>query len=188
MAASTAFSLGAVVFPATDSLLATLGIDVEARGLDCLGIVTEERTNKAKVYFPGLDLNVWLDHDELRDVGFEYGRGNQDFSSLHPEGHPELGDHPAWLGQWWIAQLSPIEILETQSGEIGYLWSREDGPLANHFTGEPLTKVFKLSLAIEELDLAQWKGLEDQRSESLALVRFLPAGMHKLEIQLFLRT
>ncbi|HVJ65654.1 MAG TPA: hypothetical protein VM901_10395 [Bdellovibrionota bacterium] len=188
MAASTAFSLGAVVFPATDSLLATLGIDVEARGLDCLGIVIEERTSKAKIYFPCLDLNVWLDHDELRDVGFEHGRSNAGFASLHPEGHPELAEHPAWLGQWWIAQLEPIEILETQSGEIGDLWSREDGPLANHFTGDALIKVFKLSLAIEELDLAHWKSLEDQRSESLALVRFLPAGMHKLEIQLFLRS
>ena len=170
-AMTSAFYLGAVVFPATDSLVSDLGIDVNQRGLDCLGLVVEERTSKSRVYFPNLDLTVWLSHDEMKDVSFEVKAGNQSFSGLGLSQNPNLGRHPSWLGHWWIEQLQPIEILETQSGRLEDLWSTDDGPLSQHYQGDVGTKVFKLSLGVEELDLGHWKSLESGRKDDLALVR-----------------
>lgn len=183
----SAFTLGAVVFPASDSLVADLGVDVGARGVDCLGLVVEERTNKSRVYFPVLDLTVWLGHDEMKDVGFELSAGNKSFAGLGTTANPAIAKHPAWLGHWWINELQPIEILETLSGPFAELWSKDDGLLSEHFNGDPQSNVFQLSLGVEELDLGHWKTLETTMKDDLALARFLPAGMYKLEIQIFLK-
>jgi hypothetical protein len=183
----SSFQLGALTFPATDSLLADLGHNVEELGTNCIGLVVEERTSKARVYFAALDLTVWLDHSEMKDIGQELAAGNLAFDGLNFDQNPAIAKHPSVQGHWWIDQLEPIEILETQSGTLAELWSKEDGPLSDYFEGDPDSLVFKLSVGIEELDLAHWKSLEFAKKDDLALVRFLPAGMHKLEIQIFLK-
>lgn len=181
------FALGAVIFPASDSLLSQLGVQVSKEGTRCLGLVVEERTNKAKVYFPQLNMTVWLMHDEMRDVAQENQRQNPAFDSLNPQKNSSLARHPAWIAKWWIGELQPIEILDTQTDTMDAIWSRDDGELASHFQGNPSEWIFKLSLGIEELDMNQWKSLESLRRDDIAIARFLPAGMYKLEVQLFLK-
>lgn len=182
---SSPFDLGAVVFPAQDSLVAQLGISIAEAGTRCLGVIVEDRGRKAKVYFPELDLTLWLDRDEMKDVAAELKLQNLAFANL---ASAQLRDtHPAWRAQWWIHQLDPVEVLEAQCADMATLWSREDGTLESYFKGSPDTQAFKLSLAIEELDLEAWKSLESQQGGEVLLARFLPAGLHKLEVQIFLK-
>lgn len=175
------------MFPATDSMLSQLGIEVSKSGTKCLGLITEDRSKKSKVYFAWLDLSLWLSHDELKDVVYELREHNLDFKNLSPETTPHLNDHPTWQGHWWISKLNPIEIIDAQFGQLGDLWSQEDGKLEQFYKGDPNECALKLSVAIEELNLETWQALESEQKQNLLFARFLPAGMHKLEVQLFLR-
>ncbi len=184
------FSLGAVVIPAQNGILQGLGYDVSALGDRALGSVTETRPKKVYVKFPELNLSLWISHDELADVEFESLNGNHTYQKLIPEF--SLAVKKKISLAWWIwklAKMLPVtHVLHTESGQLKDLWSEDFEVLKSYYTGSIEEKVSYLGLGISELILAKWLEVEKTLGDELLFARFLPAGMHKIEVGLFLRS
>jgi len=180
------FKLGSVVLAAQDGTLARLGYDVRKLGLSCLGVVTEEKSSKCLVYFPDLKLNLWLPKNELADVQDQTRKGESAFAQLLPL---QMNEDVSLV--WWISSLSywlnAKSILGFELAPLRDIWDHNRDDLEKFFQGDADLKCLYLGLGIEELDLPKWHQIETMLGKKLLFARFLPAGMHKLEVALYLK-
>lgn len=182
------FSIGSVVVPAANGMLESLGHDVKALGERGLGVVTETRPKKSLVQFPELKLSLWLEHDELADVEARARAGQAEYLRLLPK----LDALPPTLpAAWWVWILSrslPVtHILGMEKGPLAELWAEGPETLARYHGGDPELEVTYVGLGIQELFLQDWSRLERLIGPRLLFARFLPAGMHKIELALYLK-
>lgn len=183
------YSLGSLIVPAVDGELMRLGYDVEALGSRALGIVVEERKDKAQVSFPELNIAVWMEHDEIADVENEAQQGEESFKSLIPDWEKaDLSKLEIVFLIWKLCSLLDVKyILGTESGEMGEVWDQEDRPLDHYYKGPIDVEVTYLGLGVEEFQPELWQAAEKAVGDRLVFSRVLPSGMHKLELAVFLK-
>jgi len=183
-----AFSLGAVVVPASDGTLHGLGHDVRALGERALGFVVESRSKKAFVQFPELGVALWLDTAELADVYERAKKGSQEFQSILPKMEAyEVHRNFSWLVCKLVKHFDAKFILGfEQSGRLQDLWSDPHQKIEDFFQGSLRQPARYLGLGLPELTLSKWHEMEKFLNKSLLFARFLPSGMHKLELALYL--
>jgi len=181
-----AFSLGSVVLPAVDSVLAGLGHDIRRLGESALGMVTETKQNKALIQFPELKTSLWLDKDEMADVEYEASRGRDEYKKLLPDFNSSEIQTVWWL--WRLSRLlKPSHVLGFESAKLRDLWDENEAEL-RRYTGAAIdTAAIKLSLGLGEVFVKNWHEVEALLGEKLLFARFLPAGMYKIELALFLK-
>jgi hypothetical protein len=184
-----AFAIGSVIVPARDGMLARLGHDVGTLGTKALGVVIEDRPGKALVQFPDLRIALWIDKEEMADVEARSREGDVAFTALIPDFENVTGPSiPLVWWVWLVARSLPVtHVLGIESGPLASLWNDEDIPLANYTDVDLATSAHALSLGISELVLKDWHDVERRLAGPLLFARFLPAGMHKLELALYLR-
>lgn len=183
-----AFELGALVVPASNGTLRSLGYEVSELGLRGLGLVIEARKSKALVNFPELNVTLWLDHEEIADVEAEASAGNTEYAALIP--NFEAGDRPGEVVFWMakLCRLLPVKfVLGVESGDVIEIWDQEELPLETYYKGAVDVSCTYLGLGVTELLPSTWKQLEDLMGDRLLFSRFLPSGMHKLELALYIR-
>ena len=183
-----AFELGSLVVPASDGTLRALGYDVAELGLRGLGWVLEARKTKSLVNFPELNLTLWLEHSELADVEAQAAAGNPDYASLLPDFG--AGERPAepifWM--WRLCRMLPLKfVLGVETGDLIEVWDQEDLPLENYYRGPVDVPCTYLGLGLSELNPAEWRAVEEFLGDKLLFSRFLPSGMHKMELALYIR-
>ncbi|MEO5668632.1 MAG: hypothetical protein ABIR96_11275 [Bdellovibrionota bacterium] len=183
-----AFERGALAVPASDGALRALGYDVAELGLKALGFVIDRRKTKSLVNFPDLNVTLWLDHSEIADVEAEAARGNGDYISLLP--NFDTGARPMetvfWM--WRLCRMLPVTfVLGVESGDLIEIWDQEELPLDNYYQGPVDVPCLYLGLGLSELNPAIWRTVEDFLGDKLLFSRFLPSGMHKMELALYLR-
>lgn len=191
MKASTGneFSLGAIIVPARNGLLQGLGFDVSTLGEKGLGIVTESKSSKCLVQFPELRLSVWLGHDEMADVveraksDEAYGRLWRSITEMSIESRPVV-----WWAHEMVSLFQASHILGIEKGLLNEIWS-EDGRanLPDSLLASASEKAVVLSLGLPELVLSDVGRLEELTGGQLLSLRFLPAGMHKLECRIIFK-
>lgn len=184
------FQLGALVVPAVDSALRPLGYDVESLGLKGLGVVIEARKSKSLLCFPELNLSLWLSHDEMADVEFEAAKGSQEFASLIPDfSDPQKPPKEVVFWIWKFCKILPVKfILAVETGDLIEVWDQEDQPLDFYYKGDFNIPAAYIGLGVSEFYPQQWNELEKLLGPKLLFSRFLPSGMHKLEIALYVKT
>lgn len=191
METSTAkeFSLGAIIVPARNGLLHGLGFDVSTLGERGLGIVTESKTSKCLVQFPELRLSVWLGHDEMADVVHRskndeaYTRLWRSITEMPLESRPIV---------WWAHEMVELfqasHILGIEKGILNEIWSQDGrATLPESLLASADEKAVVLSLGLAELVLSDVGRLEKFTGGQLLSLRFLPAGMHKLECRIIFK-
>ena len=183
-----AFELGSLVVPASNGTLRSLGYDVSELGMRALGFVIDSRKGKSLVNFPELNVTLWLDHSEMADVAAEKGAGNSDYAGILPDF--AAGDRPAetvfWI--WQLCRMLPVKfVLAVETGDLIEVWDQEDLPLENYYKGPVDVPCTYLGLGLTELSPSTWKDVESFLGERLLFSRFLPSGMHKMELALYIR-
>ncbi len=185
---SDEFALGAVVVPASNGTLRSLGYDVPTLGLRALGFVMENRKSKALVNFPELNITLWLDHEEIADVVIQASRGHTAYQELLPDF--TVGERPKEI-VFWISELCrrlPVKfILGVETGDLIEVWDQEDLPLDNYYQGPVDVPCAYVGLGVGEFQAAVWRQVEEFLGPKLLFSRILPSGMHKMEIALYLR-
>ena len=180
------FQLGSVVLSAQDGTLSRLGYNVKELSVACLGVVTEVKSSKCLVYFPELKLQLWLGKNELADVETMASRGIAAFGDIVPK---DLSDRTLLV--WWISKLCEWihvkMILGFESSNLNEMWDHKRADLEKFYSGDAEQSCLYLGLGIEELNLTTWRDIEKRLGDKLLFARFLPAGMHKLEVALYLR-
>ncbi len=181
------FRLGAVVLPATDSLLAQLGYDVIALGPLAMGVVIEEGSKRSHVHFPEIKVSLWLDHTELKDVQDEIA-ADPAFKVVQKyfDAAPAEMLLPC-LMNYLINNLQTSHVLGVDHGPIEDVWEEAPAKLKEYFEGSPSTDVFRLSLGLEEMNPKKLEELQTKLPERLLITRFLPSGMYKFELSLYLK-
>jgi hypothetical protein len=183
-----AFALGALVVPAHNGALKGLGYNVDELGLKALGLVIESKTQKSLVNFPELNITLWLSHDEMADVEKEAAKGKQEFAQLLPSEDSWQKEVPAivfWL--WKVCRMLPVSfVLNIESGDLIEVWDQEDQPIDFYYKGDLNVPCTYFGLGVTEFFPAQWKNVESFLGTRLLFSRFLPSGMHKLEIALYI--
>lgn len=166
-----------------------LGYDVEALGSRALGIVVEERSDKAQVSFPELNIAVWMEHDEIADVEEEAAKGVASFEALLPDwASADIAKLDIVFLIWKLCKMLDVKyILGTESGEMGEVWDQEDRPLDHYYKGPIDIEVTYLGLGVEEFQPELWQAAEKAMGDRLVFSRVLPSGMHKLELAVFIR-
>ena len=168
------FSLGSVVIPAVDGTLSDLGVDLTKTQSAALGVVIETRSSKSLVCFPGLKLTLWLDHDELTLAA--------QFSQLKAD------QNPVWILES-LAQIFEIHsVLSIEGGKLSDVWDEGLDTLSDYYQGSSEVNCWYFGLALHELKLSEWDRAKVALGERLLFARFLPAGMHKLELALYLKS
>lgn len=183
-----AFDLGALVVPASNGTLRSLGYEVADLGLRGLGIVIEARKSKCLVNFPELNVTLWLEHEEVADVEVEAAAGNSEYAALIPDF--EKGDRPKEVVFWMskLCRILPVKfVLGVESGDVIEIWDQEELPLETYYTGAVDVPCTYLGLGVTELRPNTWMQLENLLGDRLLFSRFLPSGMHKLELALYIR-
>jgi len=182
------FSLGRVVWPAMDGLLRDLGYEVDKLGHDALGLVMDSRGSKALVNFPALRLSTWLSTDEMADVGERIAAGDEAYRALKPERFDPEAEIPI---VWWVRRLLlelPVQyLLAFEVAPLSELWDESSGQLADYYEGDVETPTAYVGLGIPELKLEDWRRAESLLGSKLRFGRFLPAGLSKIEMALYLR-
>ena len=178
---SERFALGHIVIPAQDGMLADLGFDVQTLGDRALGVVTEARKGKSLVAFPELKLTLWVAHTEMADLELDYPQLVPDFSPANADDLNVV---------WWVwklaRDLNAKFVLGLEKGLLREVWDeRED--LSVYYKGTLDTAITYLGLGVGELVLEKWERSRQQLGSRLLFARFLPAGMHKIELALYLR-
>ncbi len=192
------YRLGAVVVPARDGILKELGHDVGSLGIDALGFVAETKPKKCFVVFPQMALSLWVDKSELADVEWESLQGGEragSFQKLIPvpssaKTFAEEGvGNPSWI-VWRLTQMLEVNtFLGFEKGLLAEVWDdRVMGVLRRHYEGDANQSVCRISLGIDELYWKSWQDVERFLADRLLFARFLPAGLHKIEVSLFLKT
>lgn len=182
-----AFGIGALVVPAQNGMLKSLGHDVAALGQRALGLVVESRPQKCLVQFPDLKLSVWLGRDELADVEEQARHGLADYKRLIPMDLP--ADSPLVLWIWKLSKCLPVtHVLNIESGPLSDLWPDESDLLSDYYEGPADVSACYVALGVSELRLDDWHRAEALVKDRLLFARFLPAGMHKLEVALYFKT
>lgn len=178
------FAVGALIVPAQDSLLKGLGHDVAALGARALGIVVEARSAKSRVQFPELNLTVWLPHDEMADVEQRAQAGDREYAALLAQNWEQasLSSLVHALVQAWSADY----VLGLEQGPLRDLWSEDMESLADYYSGSSESLATYLALGVKELRWELWKEIQERLGKRLLFARFLPAGMHKIEVALYL--
>ena len=187
---SQAFGLGRVVIPASDGLLAELGHDVRALGERAFGVVVESRGKKSLVDFPALRLRLWLEHGELADIDTEASEQRAEYAKLLPNfSQPRDRPMPAvWIVRHLCQTLPVTHLLGLESGLLSDLWDPSTGALEDHYAGDPSTSAVYVGVGVSELVLSQWEAVRAAIGADLLFVRFLPAGLHKIEVALYLKS
>jgi hypothetical protein len=177
-----------MVVPAADGILRSLGYDVGALGMRGLGFVVEAKKAKALVNFPELNLTVWLPHEEMADVLSEAAAGHADYASLVPDFAVGVRPREVIFWIWQLCRMLPVKfVLGVESGDIVEVWDQEDLPLENYYSGPVDIACTYLGLGITELSPSEWRKVEDFLGDRLLFSRFLPSGMHKMELALYLK-
>lgn len=181
------FSLGAVVLPATDSLLAELGYDVKSLGPLAMGIVIEEGSRRSQVHFPEIKVTLWLDHTELRDLADEM-KINSQFKAVEKyfQASEESMLLPVLLNKV-IHIMQATHVLGVDHGPMDEVWEEASAKLKEYYEGPTSVDVCRLSLGLEEMNPKRLDELSTRLGKRLLLTRFLPSGMYKFEISLYLR-
>lgn len=181
------FKLGALVLPAVDGMLAELGFDVKQLGPLALGVITEEGSRRSHVHFPELKTSLWLEHSELKDVVDEM-KTNPSFQVIEKYliQKPEEMLMPV-LMSYLIGKLNTTHILGVDHGTLEDVWEEAKAKLKEYFSGNLSTNVFRLSLGLEELNPKTWDEIQKLLGSRLLVQRFLPSGMHKFELSLYLK-
>lgn len=191
MGVSEDFGLGAVVVPARDGTLSGLGHDVAALGERALGVVIETRSRKCLVHFPEIPLSLWLEKSELADVVARVRAGEAAFANfatlLKTRAPFEAKATAVWLLHDLMKALPVSHMLGLEQGELGKLWDDGEAKLADYTSASAETPARYVGLGVLELRLEEWQRIEKLLGERLLFVRFLPSGMHKLEIAIYLR-
>lgn len=185
-----AFALGRVVVPARDGMLRELGHDVAALGNKALGFVVESRGGRALVDFPAMRLRLWLPFDELADVEAEAATGRAEFVSLIPVFSPDgAGADPGTV--WWawhlFRSLPSTHLLALETGPLSQVWDESGGVLGEYYTGPVEIDVAYIGIGVRELVWNNWERLARTLGNRLLFARFLPAGLAKLEIAIYMR-
>lgn len=184
---SSAFKLGAVVLPATDSLLAQLGYDVLALGPLAMGVVIEEGSKRSHVHFPEIKVSLWMDHVEIKDVQDEIAV-DPAFKSVQKyfDESPEKMLLPC-LMSYLVNTLGATHVLGVDHGELEDVWEEAPAKLKEYFQGNIKGIVCRLSLGLEEMNPKKLEELKEKLPQRLLLTRFLPSGMYKFELSLYLK-
>lgn len=181
------YQLGALVVPAVDGDLRALGYDVGTLGMRGLGVVLEARKSKSLVSFPELNLTVWLSHDEMADVEFEAAAGNLEFQKLLEMAQSQNQKEVVFL-IWKLCKMLPVKfVLGIETGDLIEVWDQEDQPLDVYYQGDFNVPAAYVGLGVSEFFPSQWKEVETLLGDRLLFSRFLPSGMHKLEVAMYLR-
>jgi hypothetical protein len=174
------FSLGRVVVPARDGMLRDLGHDVATLGARALGFVVEARGARALVDFPELKLRLWLATDELADVQQESESGRGDFAALVPNFEEKRPEEIALV--WWMwhffRRLPATHLLGLETGPLAEVW--------DYYSGDTSRPVAYVGIGVSELVLEDWESLRRELGSRVLFARFLPAGLSKMEIALYL--
>lgn len=181
------FKLGAVVLPATDSLLAELGYDVKALGPLALGVVIEEGSKRSHVHFPELKVSLWLDHIEVKDVLDEM-QTNASFKIIEKYLNVEASKKllPVLLN-YLVNFFQTSHVLGVDHGTLEEVWEEAPEKLAEYHQGDSKLDVCRLSLGLEELNPKKLEELQKKLPDRLLITRFLPSGMYKFEVSLYLK-
>jgi len=182
------FQIGALIVPAVDSALRPLGYDVESLGLRGLGVVLDARKSKSLVCFPELNLSLWMNHNEMADVEEESSKGSQEFQSLLPDvSSAEVFPKEVAYCIWKLCKILPVKfILGVETGDLIEVWDQEDQPLETYYQGDFNVASAYIGLGVSEFFPNQWKEVEALLANRLLFSRFLPSGMHKLEVALYI--
>ncbi len=180
------YAIGTVVLPARDGTLSKLGLSIVDLGLRALGLVVEVRGSKALVFFPELKLSLWLDKNEIADTLFKAQQGEPAFAALIPN---SLNSKTPLV--WWLSHLCrtlPVfMILGYEVGRLSEIWDAGQSDISKYYTGPTDVPAAYLGLGLKELLLEDWRRIEESLGPQLLFARFLPAGMHKLEVAIFFR-
>lgn len=191
MEVNESLALGAVVVPARDGTLAGLGHDVASLGERALGVVIETRSRKCLVHFPEIPLSLWLDKSELADVETKVRAGDKAFAAfaalLKSRSPFEVQATAVWLLHDLIKALPVSHMLGLEQGELGKLWDEGEAKLTDYTQASSALPARYIGLGVLELRLPEWQRVERALGERLLFVRFLPSGMHKLEIAIYLK-
>lgn len=181
------FKLGAVVLPATDSLLAQLGYDVVALGPLAMGVVIEEGSKRSHVHFPEIKVSLWLDHSELKDVRDEIV-ADPAFKVVQKYFDEAPGKMllPC-LMSFLIHNLQTSHVLGVDHGPMEDVWEEAPSKLKEYFDGNINVDVCRLSLGLEEMNPKKLEELQEKLQARLLITRFLPSGMYKFELSLYLK-
>lgn len=185
--AKSDFKLGAVVLPATDGLLAELGYDVKALGPLALGLVIEEGSKRSHIHFPELKVSLWLDHNEIRDVADEM-KSDTSFKVLQKY----FDEAPAnmllpLLMSYVINFFSASHVLGVDHGPLEDVWEEAPEKLKEYHEGDTQLDVCRVSLGLEEMNPKKLEELQENLRTRLLITRFLPSGMYKFEVSLYLK-
>jgi len=182
--------LGRVVVPARDGMLRELGHDVQALGARALGLVVEGRASRALVDFPELKLRLWLPTDELADVETEAALGRGEYAALVPNFGPEGPSAPVSV-VWWVwhlfRSLPVTHLLSLETGTLSEVWDESGGALRDYYSGDREQSVAYVGIGVRELVLTDWHRVERSLGGAVLFARFLPAGLSKLEIAIYLK-
>jgi hypothetical protein len=187
------FEVAAVVVPANNGTLGSLGYDVRALQTRALGIVLEAKSNKCLVQFPELKLSVWLGHAELKDVLFEAAQGQQEFKDLIPKqgdySQPDSAHNIVWWAHWLCSNFSALFLWDVAVADKVTALFEDDSDFdvnkaaAKAELNQP-SAVIRLGVA--ELDLDEWTKNKATLGSKLLFARFLPAGLQKIEVSVCL--
>jgi hypothetical protein len=187
MAGAEIFALGAVVVPATDSLLQAHGYNVKTLGERALGFVVEAGKRRSLVSFPELNISLWLSPNEMADLVAEAASGRADFQAILPSFDDYQKLSLVWIAHRLVQDLKAQYVLAVESGDLVEIFDQEDHPLDHYFKGDINTPAFCLSLGVSELSFEIWADLRSRLGDRLLFSRVLPSGMHKFEIAIYLR-
>ena len=194
--------IGSVVLPASNGLLSSLGFRVEDLGLRALGVTLESRRSKCLVAFVELNIQLWMERRELADVRWRAERGDAKFAALVPRVEVPQSDFTKGTGinenqsktavpfVWILStafSLFPVRMSLgfEKAAALEDIWDKGDEDLAAFNTSHYSGPVACLSLGIEELKIADFERAKLLLAPHLLFARFLPAGMHKLELALY---
>lgn len=181
------FSLGAIVLPATDGLLAELGYDVKSLGPLALGIVIEEGSRRSHVHFPEIKCSLWLDHNEIKDVVDEM-KVNESFRIIERYLHEGSQKMllPVLLSNI-VKFFQSSHVLGVDHGPMEEVWEETPAKLKEYFDGDLKQETCRISLGVEELNPKTLDELKKALDSRLLLTRFLPSGMYKFEVSFYVR-
>ncbi len=181
------FCLGAVVLPATDGFLADLGFDVKELGPLALGVVVEEGSKRSHIHFPELRRSLWLDHREIKDVRDEM-QVNSRFAIMQKYFEtPDAEKLSPFFINKLVHFLKATHVLGYDHGKLSDVWEEAADRLKDYYSGDSQVEVTRLSLGVEEYLPQEWEKFISTLGGRILLTRFLPSGMHKLELSIYFR-
>jgi hypothetical protein len=180
------FELASIVLPASDGTLNDLGFSVKDLGFKSLGCVKEARGKKSQVVFPELNVSMWVANDELANVYQRAAAGEASYKLVTEKLHQES---PLLYWAYKAKEYFPLtHLLDLEIGQISEIWDPSGGDLKKYYSGSEHETVSHLAIGIEELFLDDWKRFEKELAAELMFARFLPAGLAKIELSLYLKT